>query len=179
VEDSVGFCLSGSSVNYRLDLPDDLLPVEIDRGQLDQAISNLVVNADQAMKEGGTIVVSAQNTVIDESSARVPSHLVHASQLAPGTYVCLSITDEGTGIAEENLEKIFDPYFTTKENRNGLGLTAAYSIIKKHDGYITVDSEAGRGTTFCVYLPAAEEVPEKEESSIGEIVGNEGEPVSE
>jgi PAS domain S-box-containing protein len=179
VEDSVGFCLSGSNATYRLDIPDDLLPVEVDRGQMDQAVSNLVVNADQAMEEGGTIVVSARNMVVDESGARLPSHLVHASQLAPGTYVCLSISDEGTGIAEENLEKIFDPYFTTKENRNGLGLTAAYSIVKKHNGYITVDSRAGRGTTFCVYLPAAKDVPEKDEPGIGELAGNERRPESD
>jgi PAS domain S-box-containing protein len=179
VEDSVGFCLSGSNATYRLDLPDDLLCVDIDRGQIDQVISNLVINADQAMRDGGTIVITAQNMVVDESSATLPSHLIKASQLPAGTYVCLSITDEGTGIPKENLDKIFDPYFTTKEKCNGLGLTSAYSIIKKHDGYITVDSEIGRGTTFCVYLPAAADAPEKEKSSIGEIVGNEGESGSE
>jgi PAS domain S-box-containing protein len=170
VEDSVGFCLSGSTAAYRLDLPADLLSVDIDRGQIDQVISNLVINADQAMRggrDGGTIVISSQNVVVDETSATVPSHLVNASQLQAGTYVCLCVTDEGTGIPAENLDKIFDPYFTTKENCNGLGLTSAYSIIKKHNGYITVDSEIGRGTTFCVYLPAAADTPEEEESSAG------------
>jgi signal transduction histidine kinase len=163
-EDSVGFCLSGSNVNYRLDLPDDLLPVEIDRGQIDQAISNLVINANQAMHAGGAVVISAHNTVIDDTTSHFPSHLVHASQLEAGAYVCLCIRDDGEGIPKENLEKIFDPYFTTKEKCNGLGLTSAYSIIKKHSGYITVDSEVGKGTTFCVYLPAAPDMPEKEET---------------
>ncbi len=179
VEDSVGFCLSGSNAAYRLDLPDELLPVEIDRGQIDQVISNLVINADQAMREGGAIVIAARNMVIDEADARTSSHLINASRLPAGTYVCLSITDEGTGIPKENLDKIFDPYFTTKETCNGLGLTSAYSIVKKHNGYITVDSEVGKGSTFSVYLPAAAEGPEKEESGIGEIVENKGEPESE
>jgi PAS domain S-box-containing protein len=159
VEDSVGFCLSGSNATYRIDMADDLLPVNIDRGQIDQVVSNLVINADQAMKEGGTIVISARNMAVDETSAHLSSHLVNASQLEAGTYVCLSITDEGTGIVKENLDKIFDPYFTTKENCNGLGLSAAYSIIKKHNGYITVDSEVGKGTTFCVYLPSMADMP--------------------
>jgi PAS domain S-box-containing protein len=168
VEDSVGFCLSGSSAAYRLDLPDDLRPVEIDRGQIDQVVSNLVINADQSMRDGGAIVITARNMVVDEESARMHSHLVNASQLPPGAYVRLCITDEGTGIPNENLDKIFDPYFTTKENCNGLGLTSAYSIIKKHDGYITVDSEVGKGTTFCVYLPAAADVLENEDENAAE-----------
>jgi PAS domain S-box-containing protein len=172
VEDSVGFCLSGSNAAYRLDLPDELLSVEIDRGQIDQAIGNLVINADQAMRDNGAIVISARNMVIDEGDAHASSHLINASRLPAGTYVCVSIADEGTGIPKENLDKIFDPYFTTKENCNGLGLTSAYSIIKKHNGYITVDSEVGKGSTFCVYLPAAAKGPEKEESGIGEIVEN-------
>ena len=169
VEDSVGFCLSGARAIYRLDLPDDLLPVEIDRGQIDQVISNLVINADQAMTDGGTIVIAAQNIAVDEAGTDVPSHLVNASRLPAGDYVRLSITDEGTGIPGENLDKIFDPYFTTKENCNGLGLTSAYTIVRKHGGYITVDSQVGRGTTFSVYLPAAIDVPEKKEN-YGEIV---------
>jgi len=150
IEDSVGFCLSGSTTTYQLDLPDDLYPVEIDRGQIDQVVSNLVVNADQAMEDGGTIAIAAQNIVLDED----PSPIVLASQMRKGMYVCISVHDEGAGICKDHIEKIFDPYFTTKENRNGLGLAAAYSIVKKHQGYITVDSQLGKGTTFCVYLPA-------------------------
>jgi PAS domain S-box-containing protein len=154
IEDSVGFSLSGSSAAYRLDLPENLLPVDIDRGQIDQAMSNLVVNADQAMRPGGTITISARNVTIGANSERSGSHVVRDSNLEPGNYVCISIQDEGVGIPAENLEKIFDPYFTTKPNCNGLGLTTAYSIIRKHDGYITVSSEPGKGSTFNVYLPA-------------------------
>ena len=142
-------------------------------------VENAIRYAVAPRRDGGTIVITAQNMIVDESSATLPSHLINASSLPAGTYVCLSITDEGTGIPKENLDKIFDPYFTTKENCNGLGLTSAYSIIRKHDGYITVDSTIGSGTTFCVYLPAAADTTEKEESCVGEIVGNEGEPESE
>jgi two-component system cell cycle sensor histidine kinase/response regulator CckA len=162
IEDSVGFSLSGSSASYRLDLPDDLLPVEIDRGQIDQVISNIVINADQAMPEGGTITVRAQNVTIGANSEQAPTHIVHASNLEPGSYVCISVIDEGAGIPKENLEKIFDPYFTTKPNCNGLGLTSAYSIVKKHNGYITVSSEPGKGAAFSVYLPALIEKPAEE-----------------
>jgi PAS domain S-box-containing protein len=173
VEDSVGFCLSGSDATYRLELDEDLRPVDIDRGQIDQVISNLVINADQAMRDG-TIVIAARNVVVDEAGTQAPSHLINATRLPAGTFVRLSITDEGPGIPKENLEKIFDPYFTTKEKCNGLGLTSAYSIIKKHEGYITVESEVGKGTTFCVYLPAATDTPDKEEND-----GGRQEPVSD
>ena len=162
IEDSVGFSLSGSSATYRLDLPENLLPVDIDRGQIDQAMSNLVVNADQAMRAGGTISISARNVTIGANSERTGSHVVRDSNLEPGNYVCISIRDEGVGIPAENLEKIFDPYFTTKPNCNGIGLTTAYSIIRKHDGYITVSSEQGKGSTFNVYLPA--ETPDRGEA---------------
>ncbi len=164
IEDAVGFCLSGSTTTYQLDLPDDLYPVEIDRGQIDQVINNLVVNADQAMVGGGTIAISAHNTVIDQAgSSHIPSQIIHASQMKEGVYVCISVRDEGAGISKEHIEKIFDPYFTTKENRNGLGLAAAYSIVKKHEGYITVDSKIGRGTTFCLFLPALSVEEKREE----------------
>jgi signal transduction histidine kinase len=153
IEDSVGFSLSGSKVSYRLDLPDDLPALNIDRGQIDQALSNLVVNADQAMESCGTIAISAADVTIQSESEPTEGQHVRGSNLEPGTYVCISIRDEGPGIPPENLEKIFDPYFTTKPNSNGLGLTTAYSIIKKHDGIITVTSELGNGATFHVYLP--------------------------
>ncbi len=154
IEDSVGFSLSGSKATYRLDLPDNLPPLDIDRGQIDQALSNLVVNADQAMQDGGTITISARNITIGANSERADTHLVRATNLEPGTYVCISVKDEGVGIALENLEKIFDPYFTTKPNCNGLGLATTYSIIKKHNGYITVSSGPSQGSVFSVYLPA-------------------------
>ncbi len=154
IEEAVGFSLSGSNVDCNLDIPADVWPLEIDRGQIDQVINNLIINADQAMPEGGTITVKVENITIDEyvsegTNAYLP--------LEPGRYVRISITDEGVGIPQEHIEKIYDPYFTTKENGTGLGLTICYSILKKHNGLIFVKSREGVGTTFHVYLPASEQ----------------------
>jgi PAS domain S-box-containing protein len=147
IEDAVGFCLSGSNVNSSLHFAPDLQKVEADRGQIDQVLNNLIINADQAMPSGGTVAVSVENVSVGEG---------HIS-LVPGAYVKVTIKDEGVGIPKESLEKIFDPYFSTKPNGNGLGLTIAYSIIKAHKGVITVESEVGKGTVFSFYLPAAKE----------------------
>jgi CheY-like chemotaxis protein len=120
--------------------------VEADPGQIGQVFQNLVINAIQAMPTGGTIEVSGANTVV-EAGGSLP--------LAPGNYVKISFKDEGMGIPNEYLSKIFDPYFTTKQTGSGLGLATAFSIIKNHQGHITADSRLGRGTTFRIYLPAA------------------------
>ena len=151
IEETVGFCLSGSNAGYRLELPDDLMAANIDKGQIDQVINNLLINALQAMPLGGTIVVSAENVEISRNGEAIDQRLL---SLAPGPYVKVSISDEGMGIAPTDLEKIFDPYFTTKSKGNGLGLTTSYSIIKNHTGIIAVDSELGRGSVFSFYLPA-------------------------
>ncbi len=108
-------------------------------------IHNLTLNAQQAMPEGGIIRIRAENITIEEGR----DHLLRS-----GHYVRIVIRDFGIGIPKENLPKIFDPYFTTKQKGSGLGLSTSYSIIKKHDGYITVDSELGHGSTFSIYLPA-------------------------
>lgn len=147
VEDSVDFALSGSNVSCEYSFAEDLWPVEVDEVQITQAISNLIINADQAMPEGGIINVSAKNVKLGKQDA-LP--------LKKGNYVKLCIQDQGHGIPEEHLPKIFDPYFTTKQKGSGLGLATTYSIIKKHDGYITVESEDGVGTTFHIYLPASQ-----------------------
>jgi CheY-like chemotaxis protein/anti-sigma regulatory factor (Ser/Thr protein kinase) len=144
--DSAGFVLRGSNVRYELSIPHDLWSVDIDMGQVNQVVNNLFINALQAMPKGGTISVQAENCLIEQDSV-IP--------LTPGEYVRIHIQDQGIGIPAENLQKIFDPYFTTKETGSGLGLTTAYSIIKRHDGVITVGSQVGVGTTFCVYLPAS------------------------
>ena len=146
LKEAILLALRDSSSKCDLSIPDDLFPVEADEGQIIQAINNLAINADQAMPEGGTIKVLAENCVIGQGSA-LP--------LKAGNYVRISVEDKGEGIAESNLEKIFDPFFTTRENMSGLGLTAAYSIIKKHDGYIDVKSQVAAGTTFNIYLPAS------------------------
>lgn len=148
--------LSGSKATCEFIMPDDLHPIDADEGQLSQVINNLVINAVQAMPEGGRILIRCENVDIGQESG-LP--------LANGDYVKISITDEGTGIPEENLGKIFDPYFTTKVQGRGLGLASTYSIIKNHAGHITVASTVGSGTTFTIYLPASNaqaEAPEPE-----------------
>jgi two-component system, cell cycle sensor histidine kinase and response regulator CckA len=152
IEESIGFCLSGSNVNYKLELANDLSNVEADRGQIDQVFNNLIINADQAMPQGGTITVGACNVSIGDDAQQKNEKVV---VLQPGAYIKVMVKDEGMGIPKESLEKIFDPYFTTKQNGNGLGLTIAYSIIKAHKGAITVDSEVGKGSVFSFYLPVA------------------------
>lgn len=148
VLDTVGFSLSGTNIRSAFNLPDDLWPGEIDAGQISQVISNLAVNAVQVMDHGGTLHVSGENIVITEENA--------PPTLEPGRYVKITVRDEGPGIPEEIQKKIFDPYFTTKPTGNGLGLATSYSIIKNHDGFISVESKPGEGATFQVYLPASE-----------------------
>ena len=148
IRDSMRFSLSGSKVKGEMSLAEDLWPVEVDEGQIDQVIQNLIINAVQSMPGGGTIRVKAKNTVIEK--AKDPS-------LKEDRYVVIAIEDTGHGIAEEHLAKIFDPFFTTKQSGSGLGLATAYSIIKKHNGIISAKSELGKGTTFRIYIPAAEE----------------------
>ncbi len=148
IENSARFALSGSSADYQLKLDLDLWLVEADEGQIGQVIQNIVLNADQAMPLGGTIVIAAKNL-------RAPKKGI--PQLTEeGKYVEISVQDNGIGISEEYLSKIFDPYFTTKAKGSGLGLATCYSIIKNHGGVIHVTSKVGWGTTVYVYLPAVE-----------------------
>ena len=152
IRDSANLALSGSNVRCELDIPNDLWPVEADKGQLNQVFSNLIINAYQAMPEGGIVKVKSENINVDKNDLL---------SLKEGKYIRITIEDQGAGISHENLQKIFDPYFTTKEVGNGLGLATCYSIIKKHDGYIDVESEVGIGTVFHIYLPASLIVPQK------------------
>ena len=146
LRDSASFVLSGSSVMCEFSIPDDLCLVEIDEGQINQVINNLLINARQAMPGGGTIRISAESTSISSESV-LP--------LEAGAYVRMSFQDEGTGIPPDLVNKIFDPFFTTKQEGSGLGLATSYSIIEKHNGHITVESQMGVGATFHIYLPAA------------------------
>ncbi|MFC1839844.1 PAS domain S-box protein, partial [Thermodesulfobacteriota bacterium] len=149
------FMLRGSKSSCKLSIAEDLWPVEVDVGQISQVVSNIIINAHQAMPEGGIIQVAAENLIIEDR---------HGLPVKPGRYIKTSITDQGVGIPEKHLSNLFDPYFTTKQERNGLGLATTYSIIKKHDGHIRVESTLGEGTTFHIYLSASEKVvPEKEE----------------
>lgn len=143
------FALHGSNVRYQVSVGPDLWPVNADEGQISQAINNLVINAQQAMPNGGTVYVSIVNFAVPHDT----------SVLKAGKYVEISVRDQGIGIPEEHLLKVFDPYFTTKQKGSGLGLTTTYSIVKNHGGHIGVESVMGEGTTFYVYLPASEEKP--------------------
>lgn len=145
LKDSARIVLRGADVECKFSIPQDLWAVVIDEGQINQVIFNLIINARQAMPEGGTILISAENVIIDDQSV-LP--------LLNREYVKVSIKDQGIGIPKEHLQKIFDPYFTTKQKGHGLGLSSTYSIIKNHDGYIDVESVTGAGTTFHIYLPA-------------------------
>jgi PAS domain S-box-containing protein len=145
IEDSIGFFLNDSSVGYKLSFDDDLAKVEIDRGQFDSVLQSLITNAEDAMPDGGNILIEVHNITVNPAS-RLP--------LVPGAYVKISVQDEGRGIPQEFVERIFDPFFTTKESKTGLGLSAAYAIIKKHNGHIEVVSEENKGTNVSTYLPA-------------------------
>jgi len=146
IVDSAGFAIRGSKSRCEFKIAPDLRIIEADEGQLGQVVNNLVMNADQAMPEGGTVTVSGENVTLKTDNTLL---------LKPGDYIKISVADKGIGIPEDNLKKIFDPYFTTKDNGIGLGLATCYSIIKHHDGHITVQSTPGEGTTFSLYLPAA------------------------
>ena len=143
------FSLSGSSVRCEQAIADDLWPVEVDQGQICQVIQNLIINAVQAMPDGGVVRIKAENMLLDKSSLP-PS-------LRPGKYVQLSVQDQGEGIASRDINRIFDPYYTTKELGHGLGLAICYSIITKHLGRISVESEPGVGSNFFVLLPAVDQ----------------------
>jgi PAS domain S-box-containing protein len=147
IHETASFVLHGSNVRAQIVIPPDLWPVDVDVGQISQVINNLAINASHAMPEGGTLRIRATNVTFDSPSG---------GALKAGRYVCISVQDHGTGIPPENLPRIFDPYFTTKKHGSGLGLASSYSIIRKHDGDIRVESEPGRGTVFHIYLPAAE-----------------------
>jgi nitrogen-specific signal transduction histidine kinase/AmiR/NasT family two-component response regulator len=145
--DSASFVLRGSNVKCRCWIADNIWPVEVDEGQMSQVINNLIINADQAMADGGTIDMYIDNAFIG-SDTGLP--------LKEGRYVKIRIVDHGIGIAEEHLDRIFDPYFTTKEKGSGLGLATVYSIIRKHGGYIGVASKPSAGTEFEITIPASE-----------------------
>ena len=146
IRDSADFVLRGSNVRCEFSFSKDLWPAEIDTGQISQVIQNLVLNGSQAMPTGGIIDIDCLNYCRDSNSI-IP--------VKPGNYIKITIKDKGVGIPKELLENIFDPYFTTKQKGSGLGLAITHSIISKHDGYMTVDSEPGQGAIFTIYLPAS------------------------
>ena len=161
--ESASLTLSGSKSRCEMSIPDDLWSVAADTAQINQVISNLLINADQAMPEGGIIKITAENISINAKS-NLP--------ISKGKYVKLAIADQGVGISPKYLDKIFDPYFSTKQKGSGLGLATAYSIIKNHSGHIQVESRMGVGTTFYIYLPAANKrVPAAEPETVKPVMG--------
>jgi CheY-like chemotaxis protein len=170
VIDTTNLAISGSKVKCEFSIPSDLWLVDFDEGQMKHAISNMIVNAIESMPDGGVTDVRAENCNITAAQG-LP--------LSEGKYVKISIRDQGIGITKEHLPMVFDPYFSTKERGiekgMGLGLATTYSIINRHDGHITVESEVGVGTTFTIYLPAHEkdlrkikpvEIPKPEKPAI-------------
>ena len=147
--------LSGSNVKGEFRFSEGLWPVEADEGQLSQVMSNLIINAWQAMPQGGTVTVSAENRTLEAGSL---------GALPAGRYVAVSVKDQGVGIPEKIIDKIFDPFFTTKQQGSGLGLATCYSIVSRHGGYIDVVSEPGEGAVFTIWLPASEQAVDAAES---------------
>ncbi|MGE5445999.1 MAG: PAS domain S-box protein, partial [Ignavibacteriales bacterium] len=156
IRDTATFALRGSKAKYDIGIEKDIWDVEVDEGQIAQVISNLIINADQSMPQGGVIKIDAENIEIGAISSSIKP-----APTKEGRYVRITVEDSGIGISPEHLGRIFDPYFTTKQKGSGLGLATSYSIIKNHGGYIGVESELGKGTKFYVYLPASEKRAEE------------------
>ncbi len=147
VRESADFMLRGNKVACRYSFADDLWLVDIDKGQISQVVQNLILNASQAMAGGGTVEVGFENATLAGNA--------EAGALKAGNYVKMTVKDTGVGIPANVIDKIFDPYFSTKQQGSGLGLAITHSIVSKHDGRITVHSNPGLGTTFTIYLPAS------------------------
>jgi PAS domain S-box-containing protein len=145
IKEAAHFALHGSKARCDFAIEEGLWTADVDKGQIGQVVQNLVINAVQAMPEGGVIQMTLSNQRLAPTTI---------AQLSAGEYVCITIQDTGEGIPAENLARIFEPYFTTKKSGNGLGLAMVYSIIRRHSGHIEVDSELGRGTRFRFWLPA-------------------------
>jgi two-component system cell cycle sensor histidine kinase/response regulator CckA len=161
IEESLSLVLRGSNVQSRVEITEGLRNIKADSGQISQAFNNLIINALQAMPDGGSISIRASNATFTNN--------YNLYALSAGEYVRFTFTDEGCGMPEEILKNIFDPYFTTKSGGSGLGLASVQSIISKHGGHISVHSAVGKGTTFEILLPASEheeaEIPHPEEET--------------
>jgi len=156
------FTLRGSNIKYEFFFPEELWPAEVDEGQISQVINNLVINSMQAMPNGGKLWINGKNIVIN-TKTNLP--------LEPGPYVELSFKDTGHGMSKEVMDSVFDPYFSTKKKGSGLGLASVFSILKKHNGYITVNSKINYGSTFTFYLTASPDKKVKEIKN-GKIEGS-------
>jgi len=157
ISECLSFALHGANVKGEVDFLPDTWWSDVDAGQMSQVINNLLINAKQAMPEGGTVTVKTENVVVHEGDS-IP--------VQPGRYIRVTIIDRGAGIPAELLPRIFDPYFTTKSQGSGLGLASVYSIIKRHGGMVTVSSKTGEGSAFTLLIPAVKaqtkEISDKE-----------------
>jgi PAS domain S-box-containing protein len=150
VRDTVNFALRGSNVRCSFSIPPDLWHSEIDVGQVSQVIHNLAINAQQAMPTGGTIELKAENMSLTETRS-----LGRGLPIGKGNYIRIAVTDHGSGIPSQYLDRIFDPFFSTKQKGSGLGLATSFSIARNHGGHLSVESVLGSGSTFYLYLPAS------------------------
>jgi PAS domain S-box-containing protein len=165
VRDAANLAMSGSRARCAFDFQPNLPAVDVDAGQINQVIHNLLVNADQAMPDGGEISVRCQ-TVLADSQPGLP--------LTPGVYVRVTVEDHGSGIPAENLSRIYDPFFTTKPKGSGLGLAVVHSIVKRHGGHVDVTSHEGSGTTFSIYLPTTGKETAEHQPEVQTVVGGVG-----
>ena len=162
--DVTAFVLRGTSVRISLDVSPDIMSVAVDRSQISQVIENLVVNAQQAMPDGGVLRITASNFDVDDRMGL---------QLPAGRYVRLSFEDDGPGIAAADLPRVFDPFFSTKPGGTGLGLSIVHSVVRRHGGTVVVRSIANGGACFDVYLPATVQTFEQPRVSSGPFRGSE------
>lgn len=158
LQETTQFALSGSNISTKFTIPSDLWMCEYDQNQIGQVIDNIVINAHHAMPSGGRVTVAAKNLLFDQDEPLA---------LAPGKYVIISICDTGIGIPAKYINRIFDPFFSTKQQGSGLGLATSYSIVKQHGGIIEVVSEPGQGSCFHIYLPATGLTGKNETKYIG------------
>jgi CheY-like chemotaxis protein len=148
--------------------PKDISYIRADPTQMQMLLSAILANSNEAMKDRGCIKITAENQEVDEDTAK--QHL----GFKPGYYVCLTIEDDGKGMDEETKTMIFEPFFTTKFQGRGMGMAAVYGIVKNHDGWISVDSELGKGTTVRIYLPVSETPAQKQKKVEVEVAGGSG-----
>ncbi|MDP3285146.1 MAG: PAS domain S-box protein [Desulfobacterales bacterium] len=162
IEEAASMSLGKSSSSaYDAYYEENLKPVDADRGQILQVLTNLLINARQAMPGGGTIAVTVKNRIINSRN--------NIGSLPEGDYVSVSVDDEGVGIPQNNLQKIFDPFYTTKQEGSGLGLATSHSIITRHGGHIEVESRPGEGSVFTFYLPASKGAPKEPDAKKDKI----------
>ncbi|MEL6823124.1 MAG: PAS domain S-box protein, partial [Calditrichota bacterium] len=168
IRETADFVLRGNRTKCEYLFSPDIWNVEVDEGQISQVINNLVINSAQSMPNGGTIHILCENfEAVEDARFR-------DIYLTPGNYVRIVVGDEGVGIPKQYIEQVFDPYFTTKQKGSGLGLATSYSIIKRHEGYIFVESDYQKGSEFTILLPAKPGLEVKDRQQSQAVYGGNG-----